>query len=81
MEDQQNDLMRRTDIFAGPRNLILVDRLGFGIHGTAFTTDRHTAIGVHEPHRTYLTERNVYLRPLDRGVTTLLGHHVPELVG
>ena len=59
--------------------------LGFGVHGSVFaclraTATFNTALKIHERERSYLYERDVYIRLRDLGIEQIEGHHVPALI-
>jgi hypothetical protein len=65
--------------------LQLVERLGFGIHGTVHVAQRHgkqdqSAVKALHSAEFYFRERAVYERLRDTRVTDVLGFHVPQLV-
>ena len=66
--------------YAQELGLTIIDELGYGVHGTVFSTDRQSAIKVFERESAYLRERSVYLRLKRKGVTSVLGFSVPELI-
>jgi len=75
----------RVEAYCRSKNLALVDRLGFGVHGSVFAAEnqrngRITAIKVHERERFYLRERNIYLRLQENSATYIHGAAVPELI-
>jgi len=62
------------------RGLEIRDELGAGIEGTVFATTSQTAIKVHMHQAAYQREKEIYLRLRDRGVETVKGFHVPQLI-
>lgn len=54
-------------------------QLGFGMDGSVYATSCKSAIKVFERHKSYQTERDVYLRLRECGVLMILGHIVPGL--
>lgn len=76
----------RAEAYCRGKGLVLVDRLGFGVHGSVFAAEnqsdrRRTAVKALERERFYLRERNVYLRFMEQSVTYIRGAAVPELLG
>ncbi len=80
MSDFPEQVEERAELYALWHGASIIDQLGAGIDGTVFGTDRPSAIKAHDRKHTYLIERDVYLRFQERGVTSIRGHHVPELV-
>ena len=79
----QPELLRRTEQYCERYGLILVDRLGFGVHGSVFAVESQTersqsAVKVHERERPYCRERDVYLRLKEWAVGGIRGFAVPE---
>jgi hypothetical protein len=71
--------------YAAIHGLRLVERLGFGIHGTIFATENNTkagstAIKALNSIEFYLRERNAYQRLQAASVTEITGFHVPQLI-
>jgi hypothetical protein len=65
--------------------LRLVERLGFGIHGTVHAVQREgkqdqSAIKALHSAEFYFRERAVYQRLQDALVTDVMGFHVPQLI-
>ena len=63
----------------------MVDRLGFGMHGSVFAAEDQnkglsSAVKTHERERFYLRERNVYRRLMQHSVTDINGSEVPQLI-
>jgi len=81
MSYSRDDVEGRARQYAAKKGVVLVDQLGFGVHGTVWSTNRSTAIKVHSPALLhYERERDIYLRLLQHGVTELIGCQVPELL-
>jgi hypothetical protein len=81
MSYSPEEVEHRAQRYAVKHGLSLVDRLGFGVHGVVWATDRESAIKVHaldQPH--YERERDIYLRLFQLEVTLVHGCHVPQLV-
>jgi hypothetical protein len=70
----------RAALYAARRGLRIVDRLGSGMDGTVWSTDRATALKVHDRRHTYEQERAAYERLRDSGVEQIRGHAIPRLV-
>ena len=71
--------------YATRHHLRLVERLGFGIHGTVHVAEHEgkqdqSAIKALNSTEFYLRERAVYERLRDAGVSEVLGFHVPQLL-
>ena len=71
--------------YAEKHNLRLLERLGFGIHGTVHVTQQEgkrdqSAIKALNSAEFYLRERAVYERLRAAQVTDVLGFHVPQLI-
>lgn len=72
-------------VYAARHHLRLVERLGFGIHGTVHVAERQgkqdqSAIKALNSADFYFRERAVYERLRDSGVCDVLGFHVPQLI-
>jgi hypothetical protein len=76
----RNELESRAQRYAAERTLVLVERLGFGVHGIVFATSRKSAIKVHAQEAAFRRERAVYLRLQEHGVEDVRGFSVPELI-
>ena len=77
--------LERVEQYCGARDLTIVHRLGFGVHGSVFATQSHvngkqSAIKSYERETHYLRERDVYLRLRSLGVTNIRGSSVPQLL-
>lgn len=59
----------------------VANRLGFGIDGTVFGTDRQSALKVFDRPSAFHVEHAVYLRLLEHRVQAIQGLTVPQLVG
>ncbi len=71
--------------YAAKHKLRLVERLGFGIHGTVHVAEYEgkqyqAAIKALNSGDFYLREREVYERLRRAGVTEVLGFHVPQFI-
>ncbi len=80
MSDSHVSLETVATHYARRRRMILADRLGHGIDGAVFVTDRMTAVKAHERHHTYFTECEVYRRLAEWNVETVCGHRVPKMI-
>jgi hypothetical protein len=71
--------------YAARYHLRLVERLGFGIHGTVHVAEHEgkqdqSAIKAFDSVEFYQRERAVYERLRDADVSEVLGFHVPQLI-
>src|SRR5262245_28840049 len=65
--------------------LTLLDRLGFGVHGSVFVAENEinggqSALKAHENERFYLRERRVYSRLKEFAVRHIRNAEVPQLI-
>jgi hypothetical protein len=68
--------------YAADHGLALEDQLGFGVHGSVWSTDGKSAVKAHAPDRPhYARERDIYLRLREHEVTEIRGFAVPQLLG
>jgi len=79
---EQNSIQNARS-YASLHDLRLVERLGFGIHGTIFVAENNTkpgrtAIKALHAAEFYLRERNVYQRLQTAGITDMAGFNVPQ---
>ena len=74
------DFLSRAEAYCQNQGLRLEKHLGFGVQGQVYSTDRKTAIKVHEREIAYQRERNAYLRLREHGIRDILGFAVPELI-
>jgi hypothetical protein len=79
------DQFRRLHDHAQRRNLVLVEQLGYGMHGIVHAAKNQTdgeplALKVHECEKDYRRERDVYLRLQEHDLTDICGCQVPELL-
>ena len=70
----------RAEVYAAWHGVTIVHRLGFGIDGVVYSTTKKSALKALERQPSYETERDVYLRLQEHGVTKIRGHHVPQLI-
>ena len=81
MSYSSEEVERRAREYAAKQGISLIDRLGFGVHGVVWATNRESAVKVHAPNYAhYARERDIYLRLFQSGVTVLCGFPVPQLV-
>jgi hypothetical protein len=71
--------------YAARHELLLAERLGFGIHGSVHVVEGkvkgdRSAIKAHRATDFYLRERATYERLRSAGVTEVLGFHVPQFI-
>lgn len=82
MDDELEDLAQR---YAHRRNIILGDRLGFGVHGTVFAAVDNQkpgffAVKFHREENPFENECCVYERLREEQATQILGFNVPQLL-
>jgi len=80
------ELLIKAKTFAEKRGAAICERLGFGIHGivVAIKSEREagaTALKIHSDREPYRRECEIYERLMERGISRILGHHVPQLIG
>ena len=80
MELPQDEFLERGGEYAQRRGLRITDRLGYGVHGTVFLTNRQAAIKVHERQSAYVQERDIYLRLREHEVSRIRSCAVPLLL-
>ena len=71
--------------YAARHDLLLAERLGFGIHGSVHVVEgkikgARSAIKAHRAAEFHQRERAAYERLADAGVTEVLGFHVPQFI-
>jgi hypothetical protein len=71
--------------YAARNDLVVVERLGFGIHGSVHVVEhkikrKKSAIKAHRAPEFFLRERAVYELLSRAGVTEVLGFHVPQFI-
>jgi hypothetical protein len=79
------DTVSRVEAYCRRKGLTLIERLGFGVHGSVFAAENQTkgvtsAVKAHERKRFYLRERNIYLRLKENEVTHIRNAAVPQLI-
>jgi hypothetical protein len=82
----RDELVGRARQYCERRQLLLGERLGYGVHGIVFAAESHTgaaasALKVHERVPDYRRERDVYLRLRQHGVQYVRDCAVPVLIG
>jgi hypothetical protein len=82
----ERKLIENLESYASRRDLVIAERLGFGIHGMVYVAKNKskmgkTAIKAHSSVEPFLRECRAYDRLRDAGCNKLLGFNVPELVG
>jgi hypothetical protein len=75
----------RVEAYCRRKGLTLIERLGFGVHGSVFAAKNQingvtSAVKTYERKRFYLRERNVYLRLKENAVTHIRNAAVPQLL-
>jgi hypothetical protein len=66
--------------FASLHGFTIEDRLGAGVHGSVFASNRQSAIKVHDMLAPYERERDVYLRLRVSDVVYVADCSVPKLI-
>jgi hypothetical protein len=74
------DSLRRLHEYAARQNRTLAKRLGWGQEGVVYSTISRTAIKAFRSELHYSKERDVYFRLFERGVNSVAGCAVPQLV-
>jgi hypothetical protein len=77
--------IKNAGAYAARHDLLVVERLGFGIHGSVHLVEDkskgdRSAIKAHRATEFYLREHAVYELLSNAGVTEVLGFHVPQLL-
>lgn len=80
----KTELIERAFKYTDQNNLLVVEELGFGVHGIVFVAegiakDGQSAVKVHVQQSAYRRERDVYLRLLELSIFKIRGCKVPEL--
>lgn len=70
----------RAGLYAVRRGLRLEKQLGFGKDGIVWSTNRASALKVHDRRHTYEQERAAYQRLREHGVEHVCGHAVPRVI-
>lgn len=76
-------VMQKAFAYAASHDLLLMDRLGFGVHGIILAAEDKSgggpvAIKAHREREPYLRERDAYERLRAAGVVEILGFNVPQ---
>ncbi len=77
--------IKNAGAYAARHDLLVVERLGFGIHGSVHLVEDklkgdRSAIKAHRAREFYVRERAAYELLSHGGVTEVLGFHVPQLI-
>jgi len=77
--------IKNAGAYAARHDLLVVERLGFGIHGSVHLVEDkvkgdRSAIKAHRAREFYVRERAAYELLSHAGVTEVLGFHVPQLI-
>lgn len=75
------DLEARAKAYCSAKGLTIDLRLGNGIQGVVYSTNRKTAIKIFAYQEHFETERDVYQRLQSRGFSVVDGFNVPKLLG
>jgi hypothetical protein len=82
MAYSRDEAEARAQKYAAKLGLTLGESLGYGVHGSVWSSGPMSAIKAHAPDsRYYARERDIYLRLEERTVTEVRGFHVPQLLG
>ena len=78
-------VMQNAFAYAANHNLLLTERLGFGVHGIILAAENksgggRTAVKAHREREPYLREQAAYERLHAAGVVEILGFNVPQLI-
>jgi hypothetical protein len=82
------ELIQNSFAYAAQHQLIIAERLGFGIHGIIHVAEGNpkagrpgrTALKAHRNLEPYRRECDAYFRLRTAGITDILGFRVPQLV-
>jgi hypothetical protein len=85
MEPVADVAIENARAYAAHHGLLLVERLGFGIHGSVHVVEDkvkgdRSAIKAHRAREFFLRERAVYELLKRAGVTEVMGFHVPQYI-
>ena len=80
MASSPNDIEHRAERFAEKHGGKISGGLGAGFDGSVFVTSRHSAAKVFRFEPLYQRERDVYLRLQHKGITSVMGFQVPQLM-
>jgi hypothetical protein len=80
----KDELLCRAETYAEQNGLVLVEELGFGVHGIVLAAESkaetgRVALKMHGQEVAYFRERDVYLRLMKHRVKMLRGCYVPQL--
>jgi hypothetical protein len=83
MEPIVDIAIKKARAYAARHELLLVERLGFGVHGSVHVVEDkikgdRSAIKAHRATEFFLRERAVYELLSNAGITEVLGFHVPQ---
>jgi hypothetical protein len=85
-----NELRGRAEEYARRQGMTLGKNIGAGVHGIVFLTERQpgkvptriqSAIKIHLDEHPFVRERDVYQRLRQRGIESIRGCEVPQLLG
>ena len=62
------------------KGLQLEERLGFGVQGVVYATNRKSAVKAFDREEHYCRERDVYFRFMEQGFLDAAGFNVPRLI-
>jgi len=76
---------KNAEAYAARYGLRIIERLGFGIHGTVHVAEgkiktENSAVKAHISAAPYLRECAVYERLKEADISEILGFHVPQLI-
>ena len=82
---EQDFIFNNALAYAAQHQLVLAERLGFGVHGIIFVAEDKsksgkTAVKAHREFEPYLRERTIYERLKQAGVAELVGFNVPQFI-
>jgi hypothetical protein len=85
MEPMVDIAIKNARACAARHQLLLVEQLGFGVHGTVNVVEhklkgKKSAIKAHHAPEFFLRERAAYELLRDAGVSEVLGFHVPQFI-
>jgi hypothetical protein len=86
MEPTVDITIRNARAYAARHDLLLLERLGYGIHGSVHAVEhkikrKQSAVKAHRAAEFYLRERAVYELLSRASISEVLGFHVPQFVG
>jgi hypothetical protein len=85
MEAMVDITIKNARAYAARHDLMVVERLGFGIHGSVHVVEHKSkrtksAIKAHRAEEFFMREHAAYALLSHGGVTEVLGFHVPQLI-